>query len=118
MASNQHVLRRSFMSAIVLVGGWIVAAVVLYGPLQWLHEAVGTFPALQLPINALIVVAVGTRLAMLVWSRLVSRLAPAAKRATPSRPLEEAASGLEKAGNVGRVPWSGGNERAVVMLSD
>jgi hypothetical protein len=75
MPSTKNFIWTSFVIVGASLTGWMGMTMVLHEPLRWAHEANGTFPALQAPIDALTTLAVTALFAVVVYRGLARRRA-------------------------------------------
>ena len=82
MPTTRNLIWTSFIVVGALLTGWMGMRIALYEPLRWIHEANGTFPALQAPIDAVITLALTAFVAAVIYRGLARRRATLAARDT------------------------------------
>ena len=82
MPTTRNLIWTSFIVVGALLTGWMGMRIALSEPLGWMHDANGTFPALQAPIDAVITLALTALVAAVIYRGLARRRAIMAARDT------------------------------------
>ena len=90
MPSTPGILWRSYVIVAGTLGAWLLTAIVLGEPLRWLHDANGTFPLVQAPINAIITFGTAAVIGSVIYRGLVRRRTAVAARMTESPTVTDA----------------------------